>query len=1065
MVSAVRSWYGSLTDIRREEVVPVALLSGYGFLALTSYYLLKPARNSVFVDRVGADNLPYVYILTAILVAIVMLGYSRYVDRVRQVVLLLGTFGFLISNLLLFWWLLRDDSFVVSGAFYIWGKLYPLLLVSQFWLVGNLLFTTRQARRLFGLVGLGPILGGVAGSTIAALIATVVGTRTLLLIAALFLVLCGGLVLLLAPHMSRGRTVSGRLTEGISGDAFRLLRESSHLRTIAMILGLTILVGTLVDWQFNSAVEAFVPGEDQKTAFFGRFFAALNVGSVLVQLLLTGFVLRKFGIGLAMLALPAGLLVTSLGVLLIPGLLTAVLLKGTEGGIRYSLDQSTRELLFLPVTTDVKYKVKPLIDMAVYRGGTGLGGIVLLVAVHYLGFSLRHVAVLSIFLIAVWAIATLRMRGEFRESIKRLIGVRDVDLEDLILQRLGAETISELRDVLVRGDEQQVVYALGLLEHRAPSDLATDLRLLLEHESPAVRTRALTRLSELGAAEALSDALLLLDDPSLLVRVEAIHFVCQYGPVEADRQMEQFLRDPDSAVRLAALACPLQKEHPDQTQRERAEQALETAAAAETPEERLEAARELAQLNALSEGLREVLGRLLGDPDVTVRHAAMQAVGTTQTKELIPWLLAQVCCGSDRQAARSALEMFGPEAHEKLIKVLRDPAVPERVRIEVPPLLFRNAEQRTADLLFHTIPQAPPPVRFRILKVLDKLRRDRADLVLDRYDIRPLVRREVVEAYRWWAALHALADGDGYSDSLLTATLQQRVDEAAERALRALGLHYPLEDLYAAYTAMRSEDPRMRGSGFELLDNTLPREYRELFDPLLNPDESAESRAAAAPRYGAQLSNREDTLQNLAAGEDRWVALLTCMESGCAELAPPRTPEPPYHEHPLTETFIGASQAGLEPEETTVMTTISKTIEKAEAIGRTDLFRQLRTKDQALVAALTEEREYMADEIIFREGEPSHELLILVEGSVTARRDCCDIFTAEAGETVGDLALLDGLPRNYEAVAAAPTRALALEREAFFNLLEERFQVVRDVLAHISGVVRKLNVEEAQRRC
>ncbi|MFQ5889523.1 MAG: Npt1/Npt2 family nucleotide transporter [Gemmatimonadota bacterium] len=1062
MLTAIRSWSKSLTDIRRDEIVPVALMFVYGFLALTSYYVLKPVRNSVFVDRVGADNLPFVYILTAIFVAVVMLGYSRYVDRVRQLPLLLGTFAFLASNLILFWWLLRDDSFVVSGAFYIWGKLYPLLVVSQYWLVGNLLFSTRQARRLFGIIGLGPILGGVAGSTISGFVATLVGTRTLLLMAALILLPCAALVVVLGPRMKNVGAASGRLMRDISGDAVRLLRQSSHLKTIALILGLTIVVGTLIDWQFNSAVEAFVPGEDQKTAFFGRFFALLNVGSVLVQLFLTGFVLRKFGIGLAMLALPVGLLVTSVGLFVAPVLLTAALMKGMEGGMRYSLDQSTRELLYLPVPTDVKYKVKPLIDMAVYRGGTGIGGLLLLLTVRYLGFSIRHVAILSVFLIVAWVAATLRMRGEFRESIKRLIGVRDVDLEDLIVQRLNAETITELRAVLAHGDEQEVLYALTLIEHHASGELVSDLQRLLEHESAPVRARALARLYEIGEAGALPDVFPLLQDPSLLVRVEAIHFVCRYGRLDADRQMDEFLQHPDSAVRLAALACPLQSDSPDLTQRERAEQALAAAARSPSAAERRDVARELSQLESLSPRLREVLERLLADSAEAVRHEAMRAVGAAQSREFIPTLVSQICCGSDREVARAALAQFGPEAHEQLIEILRDPAVPERARIEIPPLLYRKADQRTVDVLFETLHEAPPPIRFRILKTLDKLRRDRDDLVFEQLVIRPLVRREVAEGYRWAAALHVLVAGNGRPDSLLTASLRQRSDEAAERALRVLGLHYPLEDLYAAYTGLQSADPLMRSRGFELLDNTLPREYRQLFDPLLNPDESLASRAAAATRFGIRLSDRRETMATLAAGDDRWVAALTCIELGCGEPKPPAVAPPPFHVHSLAESVIGMSQAESALEEKMLMAT---TIEKAEVIRRTDLFGHLRTKDQAIVAALADEREYEAGEVIFEEGEASTELLIVVEGRITARRDCCDIFFAEAGETVGDLALLDGLPRNYQAVATEPTRVLVLEREAFFNLLEERFQIVRDVLAHISGVVRKLNVHEAQRRC
>src|SRR5688572_18051592 len=168
MAGVVRSWFDTLTDVRREEARPLILMILYGFLAMTSYYVVKPVRNAVFVDRVGADNLPYVYILTAIVVSVIMVAYSRYVHKIGHKTLLLGTFAFLASNLLAFRWLLGFESdIVISGSFYIWGKLYPLLVVSQFWLVGNLLWTTRQAKRLFGPIGLGLILGGIAGSSVA----------------------------------------------------------------------------------------------------------------------------------------------------------------------------------------------------------------------------------------------------------------------------------------------------------------------------------------------------------------------------------------------------------------------------------------------------------------------------------------------------------------------------------------------------------------------------------------------------------------------------------------------------------------------------------------------------------------------------------------------------------------------------------------------------------------------------------------------------------------------------------------------------------------------------------
>src|SRR5688572_11404412 len=116
MASKIASRLQALTNVRQEETKVVLLMVLYGFLAMTSYYVVKPVRNAVFVERLGAENLPYVYILTAVVVSLVMVVYSRYVNRVGHVALLIGTFIFLASNLLLFRWFLIEETFLVSGV-------------------------------------------------------------------------------------------------------------------------------------------------------------------------------------------------------------------------------------------------------------------------------------------------------------------------------------------------------------------------------------------------------------------------------------------------------------------------------------------------------------------------------------------------------------------------------------------------------------------------------------------------------------------------------------------------------------------------------------------------------------------------------------------------------------------------------------------------------------------------------------------------------------------------------------------------------------------------------------
>ena len=1050
MIRVLRDWLRAATDVRREEYLPAGLMFVYGFLAMTSYYIAKSVRNAVFVQRVGADNLDYVYILTAVVVTAVMVVYSRYVDRLKEMTLLQGTFALLGVTMVGFAWLLRDSSNVLlSGGFYLFIKLYPLLLVSQFWLVGNLLFTTRQAKRLFGPVGVGLIVGAITGGTIASQAVEAVGSENLLYLAAGILVLCAGVVWTLGPRLEGDRGASARLVEELSGDALQLLKDSDHLRTIGWILGLTILASTVIDWQLNKAVELFVQGEDAMTAFWGEFFVWQNVASVAVQVLFTGYVLRKFGIGVAMLFLPVGLLAASAGVLVVPALLTAALAKGTEGALRYSLDQSTRELLYLPVPTEVKYKTKPLIDMAVYRLGTGVGGVVVLIFSDGLGLSFRWMAVVVMAIVAAWIGHTLRMRGEFRSSIKRLIGVRDVDLEELIYQRLDARTLEELGSTLREGDEEEILYALALLEHNPPEELLDDLKRLLRHTSGRVRARALDLLFDVGGEELVADVEPLLEDSALDVRVEAINYICRFSSMPAGDRMDVFLRDEDDEVRTAAMACLIRHGNEEQVDLGRA--SARGLAADPEPAFRRDAARILGELEEVDEESEPLLLELLRDEDEEVRHEAMRAAGRTGSEGAVPILLDVLETPPDRGEALAALHRYGSEIHDMVLDHVAAGDVSPTLRRQLPALLVSDARQEDADRMVGMLEKVgSATVRFHLLKALNKLRRKRADLDFSRHDLFPAVRREIRAGYRFAAWYAALLNGDEET-SLLLRTLEQRRREAVERALRILGLQHPQEDLYVAFRALSSSDTVMQQRGFELLDNVLPRRVRQLFDPLANPDESPRRRARAArEQFGLRRPDRRRALSRLGRNRDLWLAVLARLEAGEPPLPEGRTTEE-FRQHLLADTVLGARRATPSGHEVEIM----DIVERADFLRRTRIFSQLRTEDLAGLAALTEERRYGRGEVLFPEGSAESALYVVVQGKVEARRDGRVAREAGPAETVGDLALLDGRPTHYEAVAGEDTRALRLSREDFYNLMEDRFRVAREVMAYLAGVLRE----------
>src|SRR6185295_7604152 len=195
---------------------------------------------------------------------------------------------------------------------------------------------------------------------------------------------------------------------------------------------------------------------------------------------------------------------------------------------------------------------------------------------------------------------------------------------------------------------------------------------------------------------------------------------------------------------------------------------------------------------------------------------------------------------------------------------LKDDGATMQQRLTIPKILRGSADQETVDGLVATLPELPPQLRFEVLKTLGKLRRDRVTINFEHFDVDPIVQREATDAYLWARRVHVLSQEAG-QDDFLRSIIERRMEEAAERSFRALGMRHEMEDLEAAFVALRSPDQVMKQRGFELVDNALERRYRVLFDPLLNPEKSwAERAAAAEERFNAPKEDRAAVLNDLA---------------------------------------------------------------------------------------------------------------------------------------------------------------------------------------------------------
>ena len=524
-----------IVDVRKEESLTAFLMFAYSFLAMTAYNAIKPLTRSKFIGDLGADNLPYVLLAAGFIIGILMAGYAWLMARLpRRWGLPITQTGMAVL-LFVFWLLFRTDATWVSVAFYLAGLILGVLLISQFWTLANVVYDPRQAKRLFGFIGGGAPLGGIAGSALASY-AKQIGSVNLILPSAVLMLLCAGLVtLIISRERVEADPVAGvKREKGVSAtEAFDLLRQSKHLQIIALVISFAAVGAAIIEQQLNMAAQAAkgAGATDSITAFLAQVGLWTSSIGFVIQVWLTSKIHRYLGIGFALMVLPVSLGSTAVVMLLNAALWAPALARVLDQSLRYTVDKTTREILFLPLPSDIKLKAKSFVDVTVDRAAKALGALLLIVLVKPWGLNLdwQRLSYASLAVTALWIAMALRARKGYLTAFRQSIERRDLAPAEMRLNAADLSTVETLVQELAQPDPARVIYAIDVLESLDKRNLVTPL--LLYHQSAVVRRRALHALGAVRsdiAAQWLPHIRQMVGDEDAGVRAAAIGAVADH---------------------------------------------------------------------------------------------------------------------------------------------------------------------------------------------------------------------------------------------------------------------------------------------------------------------------------------------------------------------------------------------------------------------------------------------------------------------------------------------------------------------------------------------------------
>ena len=784
------------------------------FGIMAAHAMLETARDALFLAHVGPGHLASAYLTIAVTAIFAVSAVRRWGGKRSPRRTLIG-FLAIASGGTAGLALTVTQAPGVVFVLYVWTGLVATLAVPALWTLVDRVLKIGDAKRLFGAIGAGGVLGALVGSAAATGLAQLVPAHALISVAAAIFMLTTGAAILAAPDGDVVPRPRPRPTRVIPPD-----RARRYVRLLLVTAVLSTITLTLGDMMFKRIVAERFSDGSLATAF-GAIYTGLNLLGLIVQLLVTPRLLQRLGVGGALTVLPLVIFASVLGFTLTGAAIAIIALKLGDGGLRHSVHRVVTEILFLPLAERVRDAARPMIDVIGQRGGQAAAAVLTFAIASDAGGT-RILAVITAAVSAAWIVAIAFMRRGYVQQFRDTLDAGEIQ-RDVRIPTLDHDSVAMLTGALASPDESEALAALDILARRGDELPA----LVLYHPSPAVVRRALALLQTVPRRRRTSttsaDVMRVLGhltahaDPE--IRAAALAASSRNG---CDvKCLRDGLKDIEPDVRAAAVVGLFDREQTTP---------VLAAMLDGSTADRIALVRAIARMP--HQRYRDPLFALVdrGEPQVTreVLRVWTVAPELADADRLIDLL-------EDPHVRGDARRVFAVTSYlDRLIEALDDARTPIAVRRHLPRTISRFATPAAAAALVARLMREPDgTTEFKILRALGRMRADNPKLALDDEPVLAYVRRSIDDAARY-AALESGLTGvhDGTLDAsaiLLVELLTEKRRHAIERVFRALGILHARADLRSVHDAITSDDDadeHRASAAREILEDLIPATIR-----------------------------------------------------------------------------------------------------------------------------------------------------------------------------------------------------------------------------------------------
>ena len=1027
------------------------------FFMIGSFMFGRTARDTFFLSRFDPTYLPHMMILTAVMVGITIAIMTKLSAKIPIVLQIIGTFGigaasFIVIQLLLAEW--------IYPVLYIWFEVIGTVMMIQFWILTGSAFTAREAKRLFSLVASGAAIANTMFGFSMGSLVDAFGTNFLLPATSVFI----GFSIVAAIF-------AGRFLETESSAPSKSAKPkketktkggilaSPYLKVMTLTIAIAAVVGALVDYQMKIIVSENL-NESEMAALFGTLYGTIGFLSIFLQFFVTGRFLSKFGVLWGLMFLPAALLLGSGMVLLAPVVLSGVLAKAGDSIFRYTVHDTSSQLLWLPVSPQEKSKAKPFIDGTIKIGAAGLAGL-LIIGLSFFVEDIRLRSIPSVVMLAVWLAANFKLKTGYVTELRKAIEKRRLDFEELEIDVTDPVIVETIRKTLIEGDDHQKLFALDTMQDLPLAPWKSDILELFESSSTELKGKILVMTSKHPdiIPDEVITPLINHEDEGLSARAMISCGIRQNASTAS--QLIELLSESSKKRKAAAAASLILMEDTSSTQ---ANETINKMLFDKDDDTQLAALSSVGHISGILTD--EGLAKLLKDDSPNVRSRAAQLAEERSDESLISPLIRNLVDPLTLPAARRALKSFDElTVAEKLGDVLSNE--------ETSANLLIGAVRTLSDYRDHT----------DLEKIIEQGSNDELDLTKEVIDsllkltrMSPLpediikkgdaLLREMAEETYFALTLFQTFEDDekGY---LIRDFLSTTVTKRKGIILKLTLLPFPDSPIETYMHALTAGESGVQSNVLEILDNMLSIEIREFIIPLFDDSDLSE-KVDRGNQFVSKQADTTEAVANWLYSGNPWTSAIaldyslnsdttneemdwtkiprdqTIREVCSAQWAKDSSPLKTMKDFPIEEFIL---------KETSMYSTLEKTI----FMKGVDLFRDISGEEVSHVAQIAEEIEYGSEQTIFDEGDVGDSMFIIVDGAVRIHKGDKELAVLSKGKFVGEMALLDQEPRSASVTSTEETTLLEINGEDFYDLMASRMEIMQGIVKILTQRLREAN--------